>query len=57
MSPRNYQLVKTNHLTMVKEARAELAKEPRNAVLRRKLAKELWPLRALRNHHDLNQYL
>jgi hypothetical protein len=57
MSPRDYQLVKTHHKSQVEQARRQLDSDPKNPVLRQKLAKELIPLRALRKHHDLNQYL
>lgn len=57
MSPRDYQLVKTHHKGLVVNARKELSTNPTNPALRHKLAKELVLLRALRKHHDLNQYL
>ena len=57
MSPRDYQWVKAHHQALVAKAKQALESNPLDPELRRKLARELWPLRALRNHHDLNQYL
>jgi hypothetical protein len=57
MSPKDYHYVKHHHRQMVKEARANLATNPKKPSLRNKLAKELLLLRSLRKHHDLNQYL
>ena len=57
MSPRDYQWVKAHHQALVAKARQELVSNPLDSGLRRKLARELWHLRALRKHHDLNQYL